>query len=102
MPTGRFEDAMNNGGVLDKFHHELSYTNNKKKFKFSAENTYYNRHNRGQSLYSGLKISKQDAFGVKNLEMYASAGYEAHKTGSASWQSGGGKAQLGVKWKFRL
>ena len=91
MPTGKFQDAMNNGGVLDKFHHELSYTNNKKKLKFSMENTYYNRHNRGQSLYSGMKISKGDAFGVKNLEMYASAGYEAHKTGSASWQSGAQK-----------
>ena len=102
MPTGKFQDAMNNGGVLDKFHHELSYTNSKKKLKFSMENTYYNRHNRGQSLYSGMKISKGDAFGVKNLEMYASAGYEAHKTGSASWQSGGGKAQVGLTWKFRL
>ena len=80
MPTGRFQDAMNNGGVLDKFHHELSYTNTRRNSNFRRKIHTLTVTIEG-SHYILVKISKQDAFGVKNLEMYASAGYEAHKTG---------------------
>ena len=102
MPTGKFDDAMKNGGVLDRFHHEFSYTNGKSGLKFSTQNTYLKRHNKGESFYSGVQVSKNDAFGVKNLEMFANAGYEAHKSygGSNRWEDGGAKATVGIKFKW--
>jgi len=102
MPTGRFDDAMKNGGVLDRFHHELSYTNEKNGLKFSTQNTYMKKHNVGESFFSGVQVSKKDAFGVKNLEMFANAGFRADKTyaGTNSWDNNGGQATVGIKFKW--
>jgi hypothetical protein len=102
MPTGRFDDAMKNGGVLDRFHHELSYTNEKSGLKFSTQNTYMKKHNVGESFFSGVQVSKKDAFGVKNLEMFANAGFRADKTyaGTNSWDNNGGQATVGIKFKW--
>jgi hypothetical protein len=102
MPTGRFDDAMKNGGVLDRFHQELSYTNEKNGLKFSTQNTYMKKHNVGESFFSGVQVSKKDAFGVKNLEMFANAGFRADKTyaGTNSWDNNGGQATVGIKFKW--
>lgn len=97
-PTGK----ITKGSVLDRYHHELSYNNEESGFSLSAQNTLLKRNGVGDSFYSKLQLKKKNAFGVKNLEAHASAGYEAHRNFGQSWQSGGATAQVGITYKFRI
>lgn len=97
-PTG----SIVKGSVLDRYHHELSYTNEESGFSLSAQNTLLKRNGVGDSFYSGVQLKKKNAFGVKNLSAHASAGYEAHRNFGQDWQSGGATAKVGLTWKFRI
>ena len=97
-PTG----SIVKGSVLDRYHHEFSYTNEENGLSISAQNTLLKKNGVGDSIYSGVQIKKKGMFGVDNLSGYASAGYEAHRNAGDQWKSGGATAKVGVTFSFRI